>query len=97
MIVKVHQTPNGKMLAVCDSDILGKVFEEGEKQLDLSAQFYQGSEKTEEELETLIKDCYIINAVGKDSVGFLVKHNLIDKENIMTISDVPHAQAVIEH
>ncbi|MFH1064557.1 MAG: DUF424 family protein [Candidatus Woesearchaeota archaeon] len=40
MIAKVHKTPNGMILALCDTEILGKTFEEGKLQLNLDSQFY---------------------------------------------------------
>lgn len=54
MIVKTHLTPNGKLLAVCDSDILGKRFEEDERQLDLSGRFYKGDEVSDEILGKML-------------------------------------------
>ncbi|MBU2560922.1 MAG: DUF424 family protein [Nanoarchaeota archaeon] len=95
MIVKVHSTPNGKLFAICDSDILGRVFEEKGRQLDLSSRFYQGEEMPEHELGKLLKDCYVINAVGKKSVAFLVRLKLIDDKNVMTIDNIPYAQCAI--
>jgi hypothetical protein len=97
MIVKIHSTPNGNLLAICDSDLIGKTFEEDDKQLDLSSQFYAGEEMSEQELTEILKDCYVVNAVGKESISILVKNNLINKENIMRIAGTPHAQCVVEH
>jgi hypothetical protein len=96
MIVKVHSAPNGKMFAICDSELKGKIFEEGEKQLDLSSNFYDGDETSPEELAKIIKDYYIINAVGKESVSFLIGKGFVDKENVMEIAGVPYAQCVVE-
>ncbi|MFC1741275.1 DUF424 domain-containing protein [Nanoarchaeota archaeon] len=97
MIVKIHPTPNGRMLAICDSELLGKVFEEDDKQLNLDSQFYKGEEMPEDKLKEIIKTCYVINAVGKESTGFLLKEDMIKEENIMEISGIPHTQCVIEH
>lgn len=96
MIVKIHSTPNGNMLALCDSDILGKVFEEDNIQIDLSAEFYQGTEQSIKKIETLLDNCYIINAVGKKSIELLIRKNIVDKCNIRVVSDIPYAQCVIE-
>jgi hypothetical protein len=96
MIVKIHKNPEGQViLAICDSSIIGKEFTQDDLQLDLTSEFYKGEEKSEAELLELIKDAYIINAVGKECIDFLLKHNLIDKENIITIDNIPHAQCVI--
>ncbi len=96
MIVKIHSTPNGKLIALCDSDILDKVFEEGNRQLDLSANFFKGVEVSEKELEILLKDCYIINAAGKKSIRFLIDKKFVGKENILEIKGIPTAQCIIE-
>jgi uncharacterized protein len=96
MIVKVHSTPNGKMLAICDSDLLGKTIEDDERRLDLSANFYKGESRTEEEITDLLEDAYVVNAVGEKSVALLVKKRLVEKDCIMSISGVPYAQCVVE-
>ena len=95
MIVKIHSTPNGNMLAVCDSNILGKVFEEENIQIDLSARFYQGEKLSIEKIEVLLKDCYVVNAVGKNSVDLLIRKNLVEKCNVRVISGIPYAQCTI--
>ena len=96
MIVKIHPTQNGNIIAICDSELLGRVFEEGEKSLDLSASFYQGDEMSVNDILELLKDAYIVNAVGTDSVELVLKNNLVKKGNIRKISGVPYAQCVVE-
>lgn len=96
MICKIHKNPQGQtILGLCDPGLLGKRFTEGGLQLDLTGNFYKGEEKTEQEVLILIKDACILNIVGKDSIEFALKHNLIDKEKIITIDNIPHAQCVI--
>lgn len=92
MIVKKHVNEGRLVLAICDSDIIGKKFSEDNKQLDLTSSFYKGEEMEKEELKKLIKKAHIINAVGKESVSFLIKEKLVDKKNIIEIENVPHAQ-----
>ena len=45
MIVKIHKRDDRTILAVCDSDLIGRTFTEGERQLDLSSDFYKGEER----------------------------------------------------
>ena len=55
-IVKLHKSPEGKtILAVCDAEIAGKYFEEGDLQLDLSSNFYKGEEMAEPRIKELFK------------------------------------------
>ncbi len=96
MIAKIHKNLQGQIvLAICDSELLGKKFTQNDFQLDLTGDFYKGEEKSEEEIKELLKDIYIINAVGKKCIDFLLKNNLIEKEKIITIKGIPHAQCVI--
>ncbi|MFQ5474289.1 MAG: DUF424 domain-containing protein [Candidatus Nanoarchaeia archaeon] len=97
MIVKVHEAPEGILLAVCDDDILGKKFETDRLQLDLTASFYQGEEMSEDELRELLKKAYIVNIAGEKSIAFFLKEGFVEKANIIRIQDVPHAQIVLVH
>jgi hypothetical protein len=96
MICKLHKTLEGQIIiALCDSELLGKKFTQDELQLDLTSDFYKGEKKTEQETLNLIKEAYIINAVGKTCIEFLLKNKLIEQQNIITIDNIPHAQCVI--
>jgi len=97
MIVKVHKTQDGrKIVAICDNDLIGKKFEEKNLQLDLSADFYKGEEKSEEEIIELIKGSYMVNIVGKKSINLAVKLGIMDKKNIIKIKKIPHAQVILK-
>ena len=80
-------------MAVCDSELIGKKFEEGKRQLDLRENFYKG-----EEIETgkLIKSFqhYSIedatfNIVGKKSVNAAIDAKIISKTSIDKIDNIP--------
>lgn len=95
ILVKIHQNPEGqKIMALCDQELLGKKFEEGNKQLDLSTDFYQGEEKTEQEIKEMLKEVYIVNLVGKQSLQ-LMENFKYSPEHIITVQGVPHAQILI--
>jgi uncharacterized protein len=95
MIIKIHKTEDGKlMLAVCDSDLINKKFEEGNKQLDLSSDFYKGEEKSNLEIKKLIKNAYILNIVGKNSINFAINENFISGDYVEEIAGIPYAQSV---
>ncbi len=95
ILVKLHQNPEGqKILALCDKELLGKKFEQGDRQLDLTTDFYQGEEKTEAEIKELIKNVYIINLVGEESLNLIKKLNL-NPENIIRIQNIPHAEILL--
>lgn len=96
MIVKVHQAPNGKkIVALCDSSILGKSFDEGSRVLDLASDFYKGEEKSDNEVMRIFAGAYIVNLAGERSVGLGLKTGIINKGNVITVCGIPHAQAVL--
>jgi len=96
MIVKKHKTRDGQLLlAVCDSELKGKKLSEKEIQLDLSSDFYNGEEMGEEEILKLFSVVYIVNLVGEKSVELAQKAKIIDKENVIMICGIPHAQGIV--
>ena len=95
MIVKVHRTSEGrKIISICDKEIIGEKFHEKNLQLDLSSDFYEGEEKTEDEIKKLVEGGYILNIAGEKSVGFCLKQGWISKNNIIRIKKIPHAQSL---
>jgi hypothetical protein len=90
----IHAAGEEKILAIADSSILGKYFEEGEFQIDISSQFYGQKRCDEGEAIKLIKGSTIINAAGKEIIKLLVENNVIDQDKILFIKGVPHAQFI---
>jgi hypothetical protein len=96
MIVKTH-TDNGRLvLAVCDEDLSKKKIEEGNKILDLTSNFYLGDKKTDLELKDLIDQAYMINAVGRKTIDFLIKEKLISPEELFYVGKVPFITILFE-
>lgn len=96
VLAKLHQNPQGqKIIALCDKNLLGKKFEEGNHQLDLTTDFYKGEEKSEQEIKELLKDAYIINLVGQESLNLMKKLKL-NPEKIIRIKNIPHAEIALD-
>lgn len=92
MNINIHNGPHGRVVTICDSNLLGKTFTEGKIVLNVSERFYKGEEKTEQEILSMITDDDVLNIVGEESCNFAIKHNLVDKDNVKKIGGVPHAQ-----
>ena len=95
MYIKLHKLHERVIIAICDDNLLGKKFEEKDHLLEIPERFFKGEKKSREEIITLIKKAHIINLVGKESVQFGIQNQLIDKNNIKTIKNIPHAQAIL--
>lgn len=86
------------VVAICDKELLGKRFEEGEFQLDIKESFYKGEkghQVTEKKLIEIIADLAkedaTFNIVGEKSIKAAIKTGLIAEEGIKTIQNIPFA------
>jgi hypothetical protein len=71
IVVKKHVRAGTLVLAVCDSELLGKQFENDKMQLDLAGAFYQGEEIPGEEIEHLLQAAQSAHIVGPESIAFV--------------------------
>ena len=91
IFLKEHIHNERQLLSICDGNLIGKVFEEDEKVLNISKSFYQGEPMFENDVLKLIKDNTLLNIVGEESINFALKNNLIKKDGIIKIKNIPHA------
>ncbi len=90
---RIYEQDSDRLLAVSDSSIIGKTFEDGELRIDVS-DFYRGKECSESEAIRLVKSATIVNAVGKGIVALMLKEKIITRGSVLKIKGVPHAQVV---
>ncbi len=96
MIIKKHNA-NGKIiLAICDKDILGKTFEQGDAFLDLNSEFYKGKKAQKKEIIEEINKAYIINAAGKKTVQLLIKEGFALNSSLKYVENIPYIQVIVE-
>jgi hypothetical protein len=91
---KIFRTESDVLLAISDASILGKIFEEKGMQLEVPEDFYSGSKCSKAYAVKLIKSATIINAVGDNIISLMIEKKLIEKDKILKIGGVPHAQIV---
>jgi hypothetical protein len=89
--VKVYQEGGQILVAACDEELIGQTFEEGELILKVTA-FYDGTIASKEELVVNLKAATCANLVGKRTIEIAVSAGFIDKDGVIRIGGVPHAQ-----
>lgn len=94
MYLKIHQNPNGKVVAVCDRELIGKVIEEGQRCLDLERyrSFYVGEISDREKVEGSLREFQSANLVGQRCVRIAVDMGLAEEDDIMYIKETPYIQ-----
>ncbi len=83
-----------EIVAICDAELLGKVFEEGEMVLDLDKyrSFYDGERVDEKGVAKMLEGAGNINLVGKKTIAAASKSLNINEKNVKKIGGVPHLQ-----
>lgn len=93
-LIKIHKSYRF-VIAICDKEIYGKKFEDENIQLDLTNNFFNGEEVNENELIDLInvysQEDATFNIVGERSTSLALQINLISKEGIKKINNIPYA------
>ncbi|MCD6403356.1 MAG: DUF424 family protein [Candidatus Aenigmarchaeota archaeon] len=91
---KVHAVRGENLVAVCDEELLGKKIFWNGIEIEIKEEFYGGMKIDEKECIQLLKKATIANLMGKNVVGLALREGFIEKENVLYINDIPHAQFV---
>ncbi len=91
--IRIFKTAGHIVLAVCDKELLGKEFKEGDKLLRIGS-FYAGENCDENKLKEIAKEATIINAVGEKAIKVLESMGLVHPEAIIKIKNIPHVQII---
>lgn len=98
MQIKIHKAYR-IIVAICDSEIIGKKFEQENRILDIRENFYKGEEKSEQELVEMMKDLAMedatFNIAGEKSCECALKAGIISKEGIKKVQGVPFALVLL--
>lgn len=91
--VKIHNGPT-RVIAICDENLIGKTFKDNNLVLKIDEWFYKGDKKKKEEVAKIMKEAENLNIVGKESIEIALEIHIIEKDSILVIKGVPHAQVV---
>jgi len=98
MFIKIHKSYR-TVVALCDSNLIGKLFEEGLKQLDVRESFYKGEEKPKEEIVRILKfqkgEDATFNIVGPESIEVAKEAGIINEDSISETDGIPYALSLL--
>ena len=87
------------VVAVCDSNLLGKKFEDGKFQLDVKESFFKGEETSYSQavkiMQNFSREDATFNIIGKEAVNAALKAGIISEESVGKIQGVPFALVLI--
>ena len=92
MILNERETEQGLLVSVCDHDILGEHFEDGDVSITVSEDFYAGESVDEDAAIESLTRASIANIVGTRAVDLAVEAGIIDEGQVLEIGRTRHAQ-----
>lgn len=98
MFIKITKSYRD-IVALCDKELIGKVFEENNFQLNVKESFYKDKEVSEEKAIELLREMLAedatFNIVGEKSIKTALKAKIITKESIGRIAGIPFALILV--
>ena len=96
--IKIHRSYRN-VVAACDSELIGKKFEEGKLQLDIRENFYKNQEVSEEELKRILilqaKEDSTFNIIGEKAIKVALEVGIIDEDSVSHVNKIPFALTLI--
>lgn len=95
MIVNIHKAYDGRrILTICDSGLIGRRIEQGKLQLDLTSNFYRGTERDADWIRKAVDKAFVAMFIGRESVEMALKMNLILEKDAIIADNVPYTQCI---
>ena len=97
MLLRERQTAEGLLVSVCDAACLGETYEEGEVSLNVTEEFYGGSEAEATDADAVVaslRRASVANIVGERSVSVAIDAGIVDEARVLSIDGTLHAQLV---
>lgn len=98
MFIKIHKSYR-VVVALCDSNLIGKRFEEGQRQLDIRESFYKGEELDKREIIHILKfqkgEDATFNIVGPESIEAAKEAGIINQNAVSEVENIPYALSLL--
>lgn len=94
LYLKTYRQGAEILIAVCDCDILGKKFAEGDLRLEVSTDFFGEERASPSEVEAALERATMANFVGCRAVEHAIRLGYVEKENVLSIDGILYAQMV---
>lgn len=95
LYLKSHRSGREVLIAVCDCDLMGKKFVEGNLHVEILPDFFGEEKATAQDVEQALARATMANLVGEMAVGHAVRLGYVARENVLIINGVPCAQMVL--
>ncbi len=87
--VKTVFYQQNRMLNICDADLVGKTLTKSDLTLNISKSYFAERIVEREEAEELLRQCSIINMVGKEVISLSVNIGIGSAKGVKEINGIP--------
>jgi hypothetical protein len=92
LLLNERKTQKGLLVSVCDADVIGESFDNGDVSLTVDADFYDGDTVDDEAALASLARCSVANIVGTKAVDLAIENGFVDEENVLDFDGTRHAQ-----
>ena len=93
--LKIHRRNDIETVACCDEDLLNRVFTEGDLRIEINSNFYGGDLLTMEQAMEILKQSSYFNIVGENITNKAIALQLLPKEGVRKINNIPMAMKMM--
>mgnify|MGYP003301636622 CR=1 FL=1 len=90
---RIHRGSGETIIAACDEEVLGKTFRGNGLKIEIG-DFYNGELIPPETFIERMRSFTIMNLVGERTISLAIEQGYVDKDSVITIGEVKHAQVV---
>jgi hypothetical protein len=87
-----RDTEEGLLVAVCDAELLGDTFANGDVSLTVTEEFYGGDPAEEAAVVASLRSAQVANVVGERAVAVAVEADVVDPDAVLEVGETRHAQ-----
>lgn len=94
-MLRVHRQQGFTIVAICDKELLGRTFAQGDVQVHISEEFFAGDEvdaRDVQEIEERISTADSVIAFGEKACRALQRIYPSVSEAVVTVGGIPHVQ-----
>ena len=87
LILAKHVRDGVLTVGICDKEHVGKVYEEGNKQIDTTGDFFDGEKVSADEIKEALPKAKSATIVGKESVA--IASEVYENPQVLVVDDIP--------
>jgi len=92
--VKVHEVRGEVVVSICDADLLGKKFKQGNIVIDFSSSFFGGKLMEIDQALALLEAATIASLFGENVINRAIEKGLLSKDAPIKVAGIPHVQLI---